>query len=134
MRQNARHTLTLSVLIGTLLALSACSGTSTPSGGGTGGGSTITMKDNAFDPAALTVKAGDTVTFKNADSVPHRIVVGTDDLGEQGPGEDKTWKAPKDGTYPMRCTIHPSMQGRITVGAGGGGNGTAPPGGGSSGY
>ena len=131
-----RHVLAMTVLLGTLFALAACSsGTSAPSSGGTSGGTsggnTVTLQNVAFNPASLSVKAGDTVTFKNADQVPHNIVVGTDDLGIQQPGESKTWKAPKDGTYVMKCLIHPSMQGQITVGAGGATVGTLPAGGGA---
>ncbi|HEY3317767.1 MAG TPA: cupredoxin domain-containing protein [Coriobacteriia bacterium] len=132
-----RRILASAVLLGTMFALAACTGASAPSGGGTGGvksgGNTITLQNIAFSPTSLTVKSGDSVTFKNADQVPHHIVVGTDDLGEQQPGESKTWKAPKDGNYIMKCLIHPSMQGQITVGAGGSTVGTAPTGGGPSG-
>lgn len=127
-----------------VLAASACSGpagtpqgTST-TGGAAAGGSTsanvVTMQSYAFSPAALTAKSGDAVTFKNADSVAHHVVVGNDDLGLQQPGVDKTWTAPKDGVYIMKCLIHSSMQGQITVGAGGGTVGTPPTTGGSGGY
>jgi plastocyanin len=108
------------------LVVAACAPAST-------GGNKITLQNIAFNPASLTVKAGDTVTFNNADSVSHHIVVGTDDLGVQQPAETKTWKAPKDGVYIMKCLIHPTMQGKITVGAGGSTVGTAPAGGGTGG-
>jgi plastocyanin len=114
------------------------SGTATSMPGSTGA-STITLRNKAFDPATLKVNAGDTVTIMNADQVPHHIVVGTDDLGEQAPGESKTWKAPKDGVYALKCLIHPEMRGEITVGAGGsrvetpaGGGTLTSPGAGSS--
>lgn len=128
-----RKTLML-VLAGALFALIGCaapSGNST--GGATSGGNTITLQNLAFNPSSLTVKTGDTVTIKNADQAPHHIVIGTDDLGEQAPGDTKTWKAPKDGVYMMKCVIHPSMSGQITVGAGGSSVGSAPAGGGAGG-
>lgn len=115
-----------------LLALVACGGTTTNSGGSTSG-NTIVLKNLAFNPSSLSVSVGDTVTFSNEDNVPHHIVVGTDDLGQQQPGETKTWKAPADGTYQMKCIIHPSMTGQITVGSGGSTIGTAPAGGSSGG-
>jgi plastocyanin len=127
----AKHVLAVSV-VAIMFAIVACSTPSAPSGGtssGSSGGETITLQNLSFSPSTLTVKAGDRVDFKNADQVPHHIVVGTDDLGEQAPGEDKTWTAPKDGIYLMKCLIHPQMQGQITVGAGGSTVGTAAPGG-----
>lgn len=104
------------------LVLAGCGGT-----GGSGGqspkpgagGQTVTESGLAFQPSTLTVQAGQTVTFKNADQTAHHVVVGTDDLGVQQPGEDVTWTAPADGVYNMKCLIHPSMTGQITVGAGG---------------
>ncbi len=117
----SRLVLVATAIIAVALALAACAPPSGQSQGGStsSGGKTITLQNIAFNPPTLTVKAGDTVTFKNADNVPHHIVVGTDDLGQQAQGESKTWKAPKDGVYMMKCVIHPSMQGQITVGAGG---------------
>jgi plastocyanin len=140
-----RSVLAAAVLIAMLVALTSCGGASNPYGTGTSGapgnatgggastGNTITMQNLAFSPTSLTVKAGDTVTFKNADTAPHHIVVGTNDLGVQQPGESKTWTAPKDATYVMKCLIHPSMQGQITVGAGGATVGTPSSGGGTGG-
>jgi plastocyanin len=83
--------------------------------GGAAGGATITEQNITFNPSTLTVKVGETVTFKNADSVPHDVVVGTKDLGEQQPGQDVTWTADKAGTIDFKCIIHPSMTGQITV-------------------
>lgn len=112
----------------------ACIACSTPStGGGAGGTNTVTLQNIAFNPSTLTVKPGDRVTFKNADSVDHHVVVGTDDLGIVSPGTSVMWTAGSDGVYTMKCLIHPSMVGQITVGAGGSTIGTAPSGGGSSG-
>jgi plastocyanin len=133
----------LSVLA--ILVLAGCSGststgTSTPAstssgGGAAASGTTITEQNFAFSPTTATVKAGDTVTFTNNDSVAHNVKIDGKELGVQQPGESKTWTAPKDGSYPYSCIIHPSMTGQITVGAGGGataptggtGGGSAPP-------
>ncbi len=111
-----------------VLALAACGGGANPygTGGGTktapsGGsaappaGNVITEQNIAFSPTSLAVKVGDTVTFKNDDSTAHQIVVGTEDLGIQQPGESKTWKATKAGTIDFKCIIHPSMTGQFTV-------------------
>src|SRR5688572_30195875 len=42
-------------------------------GGGGGGGTEVSMADIAFDPAEVTVSAGDTVTWTNNDSVGHDV-------------------------------------------------------------
>jgi len=125
----ARTGIVLAVLLVALLALAACSGVS----GTRSTGNTITLQNFAFNPSSLSVKAGTTVTIKNADSTPHHIVIGVNDLGVQQSGQTRTWKAPKDAVYNMKCLIHPSMSGQITVGAGGSTIGTPAAGGGGGG-
>ncbi len=120
--------LALAVLV--LVLVAGCSGSSSGTSGSTGTGSsttpattggssatslTIVESNFAFDPASLTVKVGDTVTFDNQDSTTHRVVVGDSDLGDQAPGQKVTWTASATGTFPVKCTIHPSMTGEIVV-------------------
>jgi plastocyanin len=78
---------------------------------------TVDIDNFAFTPAALTVTAGTTVTWKNEDDSPHRIgdkngtfksaALDTDDSFSH------TFAAP--GEYPYICTIHPYMVGTIIV-------------------
>ena len=78
---------------------------------------TVDIDNFAFTPAALTVTAGTTVTWKNEDDSPHRIgdkngtfksaALDTDDTFSH------TFAAP--GEYPYICTIHPYMVGEIIV-------------------
>jgi plastocyanin len=78
---------------------------------------TVEIDNFAFAPAALTVTAGTTVTWKNEDDSPHRIgdkngtfksaALDTDDSFSH------TFAAP--GEYPYICTIHPYMVGKIIV-------------------
>jgi len=78
---------------------------------------TVEIDNFAFAPAALTVTAGTTVTWKNDDDSPHRIgdkngtftsaALDTDDTFSH------TFAAP--GEYPYICTIHPYMAGKIIV-------------------
>lgn len=109
-----------------LVALAGCTGAATSGGtttpstggtssGGTSGGVTVVESNYAFDPSAVSAKVGDVVTFKNEDSVPHHVMIGTTDLGEQAPGSSVTWTATAAGTFPFACSIHPSMTGEITV-------------------
>jgi plastocyanin len=94
------------------------SGTSTTGGTATTGGTSanvVSEKDFAFNPSQLTVKVGDTVTFKNEDSLPHQVQIGTTRLKEQATGEEVTWTAEAAGTFEYFCTIHTTMKGVITV-------------------
>jgi plastocyanin len=112
-------------LLALVFTVSGCSAPSQSGTGGTGGGgTTVVEKGFKFVPATLTVQVGDTVKFDNQDAVPHHVFVGPTDLGEQAPGASVSWTASTDGTFPVKCSIHASMTGQITVGAGGA---TSPP-------
>ncbi len=131
--------LAVATLLAIALSLVACGTSGGTSGGGTssGGtsGNTITLQNIQFSPPSLSVQPGATVTVNNKDSVDHHIVIGTDDLGIIAPGGSASWTAPtRDGVYLMKCLIHPSMSGQITVGAGGSTVGTPSSGGGGTGY
>ena len=89
--------------------------TTPPSGGGSSAATVVTEKELAFTPAEITVKVGDTVTFTNADSVPHNVKIDGQVLATHGPGESVTWKATTAGTFPYSCGIHPSMTGTVVV-------------------
>ncbi|MFD9634623.1 cupredoxin domain-containing protein [Streptomyces violascens] len=78
----------------------------------------VSIKNDAFTPKILTVKAGSTVTWTNDDEEPHTV---TSDVNGplRSPGLDTgavyhfTFTAP--GTYTYLCTIHPFMHGTVTV-------------------
>jgi plastocyanin len=93
----------------------ATGGTSGGAAGGATGGVTIDESGFAFNPSSATAAVGQVVTFTNSDSVDHHVVVGTDDLGVQAPGASVTWTAKAAGSFPIKCIIHPSMTGEITV-------------------
>jgi len=101
-------------------------GSSTGQSGGSssGGGTSVSMENIQFSPNDLTVKAGQTVTFTNNESVPHDV------HKESGPGGDFSsgpdggmqqgdtfkLKLDKPGTYKYVCHVHaPGMSGTITV-------------------
>jgi len=76
-----------------------------------------------FTPESITVHVGDAVTFVNRDKVAHHIVIDDTDLGNQAPLQKVTWTAEKVGTFTMKCTLHPSMVGRVAVLPAGGSSG-----------
>jgi plastocyanin len=76
----------------------------------------VTIDNFTFGPAELTVKVGDTVTWKNHDDIPHTVVspgkfrskaMDTDD------GFSFTFTAAGD--YKYFCSLHPHMTGMIKV-------------------
>ena len=83
-----------------------------------------------FEPSAVTIKAGDSVTFKNNAGFPHNIVFDEDAVPEgvkadaishedylNAPGETYTVKLTTPGEYGFYCEPHQGagMQGKITV-------------------
>jgi plastocyanin len=97
-------------------ATTAPTGAAPSAGTGTSaGGAVVVMKDFAFDNASPSMKAGESITFKNDDSAPHEIKIDGKDSGVIDPGKSWSVAIAKAGSYPFSCTIHPSMTGQLTV-------------------
>jgi plastocyanin len=82
------------------------------------GGTAVSMKNIAFAPKSLTVKVGQTVTWTNDDTVTHNVTAtsgATFKSSNFGGGGTFSWKADKAGTVKYVCTIHPGMDGTLTV-------------------
>ncbi len=83
-----------------------------------GKGVEIGMKGLQFEPKDATVKVGATVTWKNNEDIPHNVVAEegaefqSDTFGKDGTFE---FKAAEAGTVKYVCTIHPGMEGTLTV-------------------
>lgn len=83
----------------------------------------IEIEGFAFTPNEFTVPVGTTVTFINRDSAPHTVTHGMDGsavdaavFDEQiAAGAEVTITFDEPGTYPITCTIHPSMNMTVTV-------------------
>ena len=79
----------------------------------------IGQKGRLFNPSALTVKVGDTLTFENDDDVTHHVYSPTKgqefDLKPLSPGEKKTQTFAKTGRVDIRCGLHPGMRLVVTV-------------------
>jgi plastocyanin len=125
--------LTLLLISGSLLgatALAACGGSqpakqttaaapAPASAAKSTGNVAAQIKDFAFAPQSLNVKVGQTITWKNNDTMEHTVTAKSGasfDSGDVQPGATFSWKATKAGTVNYICTIHPSMVGTITVG------------------
>ncbi|MFL5825825.1 MAG: plastocyanin/azurin family copper-binding protein [Thermoleophilaceae bacterium] len=96
--------------------------TSSSSGGGGGKTAKVVMKNIQFAPKDVTVAKGGSVEWTNDDSVPHDVTK------SGGPGPQfasGTGNIQKGGTYKQTfstagkvtyiCTVHPGMEGTITV-------------------
>ena len=77
---------------------------------------TIEVKDFAFQPNAVTIGAGDTVTWRNADTASHTATsTATWDTGAFAPGTSRSITFATPGTYQYFCLIHSIMFGTIVV-------------------
>jgi plastocyanin len=77
----------------------------------------LTIANYAFAPRALTVKAGTSITVKNADQTAHTATArsGAFDSGTLKPGQSARLTFKKPGTYKFYCQFHAFMTGTITV-------------------
>jgi plastocyanin len=83
-----------------------------------GGATEVSMEDIKFDPTQVTVKAGDTVTWVNDDSVGHDVTGDDFKSGEPGAMQNgDTFEHTFDtaGTFDYVCSVHPGMDGSVTV-------------------
>jgi plastocyanin len=71
----------------------------------------------AYEPAALEVATGDTVTWTNGDIVPHTVTFadGESTADHLDRGETLEIVAREPGTVQYRCRYHPSMVATLTV-------------------
>jgi plastocyanin len=80
---------------------------------------TVEAKDMKFSPASVTVRVGDTVTWKFTDRFPHAVQgIGDNAMGIDSPIFDRgewshTFTVP--GTYRYLCPLHPDMHGTVIV-------------------
>ena len=108
------------------LALTACGG---GSGGADGGPATLEVgtgegAELVFDPTTIQAPANTAVqlVFTNeSDSQPHNLAFKegiqekTADLVQPGQSQTISFTTPGPGSYTYVCTIHPGMEGTLTV-------------------
>jgi len=85
---------------------------------GNGSGDSVSIKDFAYAPAALTVAEGTRVAFSNHDSTNHTATEGGTggfDTGTIAPGKTKTITLSTPGSFSYVCSFHPFMHGTLTV-------------------
>jgi len=106
-------------------ALAACGGGSSSSSTGVADGSDSRIPAGAplidqdklqFIPGQLTVKAGETVYFKNSETALHTVNIdGKNVSGNMKKNDVFTWVFQQPGSYKITCDYHPQMKATITV-------------------
>ena len=77
----------------------------------------VKIDNFVFGPQTITVPVGTTVTWTNADDIPHTSV-STEGVFKSkvlDTDEKFSYTFTKAGTYPYYCTIHPKMTGKVIV-------------------
>ena len=112
----------LTILLIVSFVAAGCTSTpaTTPTPTFTGTENAIVIKNFAFSPSAITIKAGASVTWINQDGTNHTVVSDTGSAVTFGSkdlptGGSFSFTFSKPGTYSYYCSIHPSMTGTITV-------------------
>lgn len=119
-----------------LLALTACGGGETmgetPDEPSTASGPVVKMPLTQFDPAKISIKVGETLTWENSNDIGHTLVQGTYEVDSAGQrtsekddgtftldvkkkGDKVTHTYATAGTFDYYCTIHKAMNGTVTV-------------------
>lgn len=102
------RTLAISVLAALMLAPPAARSATTPA---------VFIKNDAYSPQSLTIVAGQSVIFTNADDDAHTVTATDGGFDSKGLDTDDVWRHTfaKPGTYRYFCELHPFMKGTIVV-------------------
>ena len=80
---------------------------------------TVSIADFVFEPKELIVTVGTTVTWVNADDVPHTATSGSTpplfDSKTLHTDDRFSFEFKTPGTYDYFCTLHPHMTGKVVV-------------------
>lgn len=127
------HTWRRAALIVPALALAlgvaaACGGDDDDTGAGNGGGTAtqaasipegaavVDQKSLKFSPNKVTVKAGDTVYFKNSETAIHNVSIDGEDVsGTMRRGAIASYTFESAGEYKITCQFHPQMKATVVV-------------------
>ena len=76
----------------------------------------VDQKKNRFNPKTITLKAGDSIAFKNSDGHKHHVGNGDNQMKFNKllpAGKTFTQVFDKRGRFEVRCVLHPTM--KLTV-------------------
>ena len=100
-----------------LLPLAAIAGLLTTGTGMAAAPVTVAIGNFTFEPAALTVPVGTTVTWVNRDDIPHLVDAGDGSFASPPLDTDDSFSLTLTtaGEIAYFCGLHPHMTGTITV-------------------
>jgi len=77
----------------------------------------VSISQMQFSPARVIVKKGGTVTWNQADAMPHTVTARDGSFASQQLGANQSFSQvfDKPGTYSYYCSLHPSMQAVVEV-------------------
>lgn len=78
---------------------------------------TVNIKSTGFVPKTVTIAGGDTVRWKNVDTVRHQVVAnsGAFASGQLPPGGTYSKRLDAPGSYPYHDALHPALKGTVKV-------------------
>ena len=78
---------------------------------------TVVIEGTSFQPASLTVAAGDTVEWVNKDFFPHTATSTEGKFDSKKIEAGKSWKylTRTQGEFAYTCTLHTTMKGMLQV-------------------
>ena len=78
---------------------------------------TVQIRATGFAPRTVTVAGGDTVQWKNVDTVNHQVVANNGSFASNTIGPNRTFSKRFDipGTYGYRDALHPTLRGAVKV-------------------
>jgi plastocyanin len=78
---------------------------------------TVNIRPTGFAPKTVTINGGDTVTWKNVDTVNHQVVAnsGAFASGQIAPNRIYAKRIDTPGMYPYHDALHPTLKGTVKV-------------------
>jgi plastocyanin len=76
----------------------------------------VNMSNTSFLPSQVTITAGTTVKWTNGSSMPHTVTSSSGLFNQHlNVGETFSYTFTTAGSYSYTCTLHPGMDGVVTV-------------------
>ena len=78
---------------------------------------TVGINSSSFEPASVTIKAGETLGWQNASDRDHQIVADDKQFksGTIKPGKTWSFTFQTAGTFRYHCALHPRAKGTVKV-------------------
>lgn len=106
-------------MLNRLIPILACAGALAVIAGDTDKEHTINQKNREFSVTEITIKPGESLTFKNDDDITHNVFSNSKlnpfTIKVQAPGASSTVEFKDEGVTDVRCAIHPKMKLVVTV-------------------